>query len=56
MPKRWVTILTNESFLGTFSLTILGCFALYNNMNEIAGIALGGIAAMLRGKEGQDDK
>lgn len=51
--SKLLKLLTNESFLGTFALSILGGIALYQGHSEMAGIALGGIAAMLRGKEGE---
>lgn len=53
--SKLVKLLTNESFLGTLALGVLGGFAIYKGQPEMAGIALGGIAAMLRGKEGEKD-
>lgn len=53
MSGKLLKLLTNESFLGVLSLSVLGGIALYKGHSEMAGIALGGIAAMLRGKEGE---
>ena len=55
MSKRLVKLLTNESFIGTSALTVLGIVALVYGHIEIAGVAIGGIAAMLRGAVGQDE-
>lgn len=46
-------LFTNEAFLGVLSLTILGCFAIYHSNVELAGVAIGGIAALLRGEKGE---
>lgn len=53
--SKLVKLLTNESFLGTMALGIIGGIAVFKGQPEMAGIALGGIAAMLRGKEGERD-
>jgi hypothetical protein len=61
--RGWVRLLTTESFLGCFSLTIIACSALfvtaYTQTNQdalftVIGGCVAGIAAMLRNKEGQD--
>lgn len=59
-PRRpWPNIIhglfTDESFLGVSALTILGGVALYKNLPEIAGIALGGIAGLLKNRTGKDE-
>ncbi len=56
MSKRTIKLLTNESFLGVISLTILGGVGIYCGHIEIAGVAVGGIAAMLRGAQGEKDE
>jgi len=53
--KAIKNLLTNEAFLGTVALTILGSLALIFNHIEIAGVAIGGIAAMLRGAKGETE-
>jgi hypothetical protein len=52
--RPWVKILTNESTIGVFALTIVACGALYVDAIEIAGVATGGVAAMLKNIGGQD--
>ena len=52
--RPWVRLLTNESTIGTFALLVIAGLALWFDAKEIAGVAVGGIAAMLRNKEGQD--
>lgn len=53
---KWTKILTNESTLGTVALTIIGTIATVMGAYEIAGVAVGGIAGMLKGIKGDDDE
>lgn len=52
---KLIKLFTNESFLGVTALTLLGCLAIWKNHLEIAGVAIGGIAAMLRGALGESN-
>ncbi len=52
--RAWVKILTNESTIGVFALLIVACYALYTGSTEIAGVAAGGVAAMVKNIGGQD--
>ncbi len=52
--SKLVKLLTNEAFIGTVALTVLGGLALYYGRSEMAGVAVGGIAAMLRGSKGEE--
>lgn len=53
--KMLVKILTNESTIGTFALLGVAITALVLGSNEIAGVAVGGIAAMLKNIQGSSD-
>ena len=52
--NKVVKILTNESTIGTFALTGVAVVSLYLGSNEIAGVAVGGIAAMMKNIQGTD--
>lgn len=54
--KQVIKLLTNEAFLGCAVLGCLGALATIYGHIELAGVAVGGVAAMLRGKEGEKEE
>ena len=57
-PKKtkmnWVKLLTNESFVGSICLALLGVAAIIVGYKEGAVGAITGIAGMLKNAQGQD--
>lgn len=47
-------VLKDDVFVGIAALTLLGGLAIYYGEMEIAGVAVGGIAGMLKRKGGED--
>lgn len=49
------SLLSDESFLGVSSLMILGILCIIYDQTELGGVAVGGIAALLRGQKSQGE-
>jgi len=47
-------VLKDDVFVGITALTLLGGLSIYYGQMEIAGVAVGGIAGMLKRKGGED--
>lgn len=54
--KYLMRILTNESTIGVAALTGIAITALVLDSKEIAGVSVGGIAALLRNIKGDSDE
>lgn len=51
--KNLMKLLTNESFLGVISLTIIGSLSVWKGNLEITTGCVAGVAALLRGQKGE---